>query len=93
MPQGQPKYLQQSKANTPARHRPYAMLNAIVGGITTGVMSGKVFLADLPNVGDYITVRWHNGGSVFATTHQVLDVDTEKSGDMWLLTHWKGWLS
>ncbi len=80
------------KTHKPKSVRPYALLNATVGKVTTNVMSGKVYLEDLPNVGDYVTVSWHHDNMKYATTHAVIMVDENDTGDMWLQTHWKGWV-
>ena len=80
------------KTHKPKSVRPYVLLNAEVGTITPNVMSGKVYLDDLPEIGDIVTVRWHHDSIKFVSTHAVVMVDDEKTGDMWLQTHWKGWI-
>ena len=74
--------------------RPYEALHSPIGGIVHNVKSGSVWKSELPKPGDFVTIRWHSDeGEKLLTTHQVLLVDSEKTGDMWLRTHWKGWVT
>jgi hypothetical protein len=55
------------------------------------VLLGKTYIEDLPNVGEYVTIKSHHGDTKYMATAEVLNVDETGTGRVWLEVHWTGW--